>query len=146
MEFFLHPSTLTLVVHAIIVIAIVVRVITKRPATGVALAWLLLVSAVPFAGAVFYLLIGERRISRQRSSRIARLRTDFAKIAEIAIRDGITDVDWSTHHPAARGMSRLGQNLGGAPTVRGSEFQMFSDTQESWLGWSRTSMQQTPVC
>ncbi len=134
MEFFLHPSTLTLVVHAIIVIAIVVRVITKRPATGVALAWLLLVSAVPFAGAVFYLLIGERRISRQRSSRIARLRTDFAKIAEIAIRDGITDVDWSTHHPAARGMSRLGQNLGGAPTVRGSEFQMFSDTQEILAG------------
>ncbi len=130
MPFFLHPSTLLIIAHAIIVFAIIVRVIMKRPATGVALAWLLLVVTLPLAGALIYLLIGERRISRQRSTRIDQLRTDFRKIAEIAIRDGITDVDWSQHHPAAGGMGQLGRNMGGAPTVRGSDYQMFSDTQE----------------
>lgn len=130
MEFFSHPSTITIVAHAVIVVAITVRVIMKRPATGVALAWLLLVAAVPFAGAVVYLLIGERRIGLRRAKRIARLRADFKKITETAIREGLTDVDWSRHVPAAQGMDRLGRKLGGAPTVRGSSFRMFSNTPE----------------
>ncbi|MGI9508577.1 MAG: PLDc N-terminal domain-containing protein [Geminicoccaceae bacterium] len=52
----------------VIIIAISVHVIMKRPATGVALAWLLLVAALPFVGAFIYLLIGERRIGRQRAA------------------------------------------------------------------------------
>ena len=130
MEFFLHPSTITIVAHAVIVVAITVRVIMKRPATGVAIAWLLLVAAVPFAGAVIYLLIGERRIGQQRAKRIAALRTNFKKIVDAAFREGITEVDWSRHVPAAHGMDRLGRKLGGAPTVCGSKFRMFSDTPE----------------
>lgn len=130
MGFFLHPSTVTMVTHAVIVVAITIRVIMKRPATGVALAWLLLVAALPFAGAVIYLLIGERRIGLRRAERIATLRTDFKKITQNAIREGLTDVDWSRHVPAARGMDRLGRKLGGAPTVRGSSFRMVSDTPE----------------
>jgi cardiolipin synthase len=130
MNFILHPSTVTIIVHAIIVVAITVRVIMKRPATGVALAWLLLVAAVPFAGAVIYLLIGERRIGQQRAKRITMLRTDFKKIADAAFREGITEVDWSRHVPAAQGMDRLGRKLGGAPTVHGSRFRMQNDTSE----------------
>jgi cardiolipin synthase len=130
MNFILHPSTVTIIVHAVIVVAITVRVIMKRPATGVALAWLLLVAAVPFAGAVIYLLIGERRIGQQRAKRITMLRTDFKKIADTAFREGITEVDWSRHVPAAQGMDRLGRKLGGAPTVRGSSFRMHNVTSE----------------
>jgi cardiolipin synthase len=130
MQFLLHPSTVTIIVHAVIVVAITVRVIMKRPATGVALAWLLLVAAVPFAGAVIYLLIGERRIGQQRAKRITMLRTDFKKIADTAFREGITEVDWSRHVPAAQGMDRLGRKLGGAPTVRGSSFRMHNVTSE----------------
>ena len=130
MSFFLQPSTIIAVAHAVIMVAIIIRVIMKRPATGVALAWLLLVAALPMAGALIYLLIGERRIGRKRAERIASLRTDFKKITEAAIREGITDVDWSRHDPAVQGMGRLGQRMGGAPTVRGSSFQMFSDTPE----------------
>ena len=41
MGFFIHPSTIAGILHLLIVMAITVRVIMKRPATGVALAWLL---------------------------------------------------------------------------------------------------------
>jgi cardiolipin synthase len=129
MQFLLH-STITIVMHAVIVVAISVRVIMKRPATGVALAWLLLVVAIPFVGALIYLFIGERRIGLRRAKRIAKLRTEFKRITEMAIHEGLIDVDWSRHVPAAQGMDRLGRTMGGAPTVRGSSFRMYNDTQE----------------
>lgn len=130
MQFFLHPSTIAIIAHAVIAVAISLRVIMKRPATGVALAWLLLVASLPFAGAVIYLLIGEPRIGLQRAQRTASLAADFGRTADAAPREAITAVDWSRHGSAARGMDRLGQRLHGAPTVRGSSFQMLSDTQK----------------
>ena len=130
MDFVLHPSTVLTATHALIVIAIAVRVIMRRPDTGVALAWLLIVVMLPFAGAVVYLLIGERRISHRRARGIATLRTDYGKISEAAVREGLMDVDWSRHVPAARGMDRLGRKTARFSTVRGSSFQTFSDTQE----------------
>jgi cardiolipin synthase len=48
----LQVSTLTLVAHFLILIAIALRVIMKRPATGVALAWLFMVATLPFVGAI----------------------------------------------------------------------------------------------
>ena len=57
MSFFNYPSTSIVVAHALIVVAISVRVIMRRPATGVALAWLFLVALLPFVGAIIYFLI-----------------------------------------------------------------------------------------
>ena len=129
MDFIMHPSTVIVIVHALIVIGITVRVVMNRPATGVALAWLFIVVTLPYAGALIYLLIGERRIGRGRAQGIGTLRSEYARVAEAAIKEGLTDVDWSRHDPAARGMDRLGRKAVGSPTVRGSSFQMFSDTQ-----------------
>ncbi len=126
----LLSSTITLLLHLLIVGGITVRVIMKRPPTGVALAWLLLIFGIPLLGGVLYLLIGERRISPSRVRELARLRLDFRKIAAVAIEEGITDVDWTRHSPAARGMDRLGRSMLGSLTVRGSRFQLFSKTEE----------------
>ncbi|HSM40256.1 MAG TPA: cardiolipin synthase [Afifellaceae bacterium] len=130
MQALLQLSTLTLAAHVALVAGIAVRVIMKRPATGVALAWLLLVTALPFAGAVIYLMIGERRIGRRRAARIARLRIDFNRMKEIAFREGIAGIDWSRHRPDAEELDRLGQRLHGSPTVRGSALTLFHDTQD----------------
>jgi cardiolipin synthase len=62
-DFLLNAPGILAATHAVIVIAITIRVIMRRPDTGVALAWLLLVAILPFAGAAAYLLIGEHRIS-----------------------------------------------------------------------------------
>ncbi len=130
MQALLQLSTLSLAAHVLLVAGIAVRVIMKRPATGVALAWLLLVTALPFAGAVIYLMIGERRIGRRRAARIARLRLDFNRMKEIAFREGIAEIDWSRHRPDAEELDRLGQRLHGSPTVRGSALTLFHDTQD----------------
>ncbi len=116
--------------HVLIVIAIALRVIMRQPARGIALAWLLLVAMVPFVGGVIYLLIGERRIGRRRTQGMDALRMDYRKISAAAIPSGLTEVVWSRHTPAARGMDRLGRKLVGSATVCGSRFQLFSDTHE----------------
>jgi len=126
----LHPLSSTWFAHVIIVVAVSTRVIMKRPATGVALAWLLLTVVVPFGGALAYLMIGERRIGGGRARRIEQLRTDYRMLSEAAVEDGLTEVDWSRHPAAARNMDRLGRALVGVPTVCGSDLRIYSDTQE----------------
>ena len=127
-QFLLHPSTMTLIVHSSIVVLLGIRVIMKRPATGVALAWLLLIAAFPFGGALVYLLVGERRIGRSRTTGIQSLNNDYRRIADAAIDEGLTEVNWSRHTSAAEGMNRLGLAMAGSHTVCGSSFEMFSDT------------------
>jgi cardiolipin synthase len=130
LNFSIHPSNIAIAAHLLITVAITVRIIMKRPATGVALAWLFLVAMIPFAGALIYLLIGERRVSPRRSGRIETLQADHRNVCDAAIKKGLTDVDWSRHIVAARGMDRLGRKTVGSYTVRGSSFELFSDTQE----------------
>ncbi|MCM2370359.1 cardiolipin synthase [Aporhodopirellula aestuarii] len=124
----LHPSTIVLIIHWLIVLLLGVRVIMNRPATGVALAWLLMIAAFPFGGAVAYLLVGERRIGRSRAAGMQTLNQDFQKLAQATMREGLTEIDWSRHAPAAEGMNRLGIAMAGSHAVRGSRFEMFSDT------------------
>jgi cardiolipin synthase len=114
----------------LIVSVLGVRVIMNRLTTGVALAWMLLIVSAPFGGAVIYLLIGERRIGSRRAQRFAALRIDYRRIAAAALEKGLIDVDWSRHPPDIQGMDRLGRNMFGFPTVRGSSHQLVSDTQE----------------
>ena len=126
----LDSPGLPIAIHILIVVAIGVRVVMNRPATGVALAWLFLVAAVPYGGVFFYLLFGERRVRGARAQRIAALRPDFEDLTRLAMRAGMTDVDWERHRPAAQAMSVLGMRLIGAPTVCGSHLELISDTGE----------------
>ena len=62
-------SNLILAAHIIIIIALSIRVLMKRRPVGVSLAWLILILILPFAGAMLYLSIGERRLGRHRVER-----------------------------------------------------------------------------
>src|SRR6185369_7628973 len=129
MELLREASTLLVAMQVAVFIGIAVRVIMRRSARGVALSWLLLVAALPLAGALVYLLIGERRIGRKRSLGIETLRTDFKEIAKATIPPEFTSVNWQDLPPAAQAMDRLGRALFGGATVRGNRFELFSDTQ-----------------
>jgi cardiolipin synthase len=129
MGLLLQASTVLVVLQVITVIGIAIRVVMRRPARGVALSWLLLVAALPFVGALVYLLIGERRIGQKRSLGIKALRIDFKKIAAATIPPDFTSVEWRDLPPAAQAMDRLGRSLAGGPTVRGNRFELLSDTQ-----------------
>jgi cardiolipin synthase len=134
MEYSYSPITILAAAQMLLALGISVRVIMNRPATGVALAWLVIVALVPYLGAAAYLIIGERRISPRRMARLSDLRVDFRRFAERTIEEGLNDVDWSRHPPAARSMDILGINTTGIPTVTGSSFELISDTQEILLG------------
>lgn len=123
-------TLLSVVLHAVIVAVISGRVIMRRPANGVALAWLFLVAVVPFIGAGFYLLVGERRVGLRRARRIAALRSSYAKLAQHMIGEGLTAVDWRRHRPEAEGMDRLGVRMVGFPTVIDSGGRLYRDSQE----------------
>ena len=122
-------SAVLVAIQLTVFVAVGVRVIMRRSARGVALSWLLLVAALPLAGALVYLLIGERRIGRKRAHGISSLRTDFRQIAKATIPADFTTIDWSTLPTAAQAMDRLGRSLVGGATVRGNTFRLLSDTQ-----------------
>jgi len=124
-----YPAVLLELLHLLIVFGIMIRVIMKRPATGVALAWLILVAAIPYGGALIYLMIGERRVGDQRTRRIDRMRADYEPLRKLVLAQGIADINWSRHAPAIESLGRLGRNLVGMPTVRGNFCEIISDTQ-----------------
>ncbi|MCB1494364.1 MAG: cardiolipin synthase [Bauldia sp.] len=122
--------TLGVAIHWLMVIAIGIRVIMKRPEPGVALAWMMLVAVVPYGGALVYLLIGERRIDPRREREIKALQHDYRRLFDASRERGATDIDWSRHRPAARQLEALGGNLVGSHAVAGSAYRLFSDTAE----------------
>jgi cardiolipin synthase A/B len=122
--------SLTAALHAILVVVIAVRVVMKRPATGVALAWLFLVTAVPFGGAAIYVLMGERRTGGRRAGELGHLRSDMRRLSEDLVREGQAGVDWSRHANRAAGIDRLGQSIAGTAAISGSEFKLFSAPAE----------------
>lgn len=130
MKSFWNPSTLLGLLHISLVISISIRVIMRRPPTGVALTWLFLVGALPFGGALIYLLMGERRISRKRMRLIAERKVDYDSLVRLGIERGMMNVDWNRHPGEAQGMDRLGTNMIGFPTVSGSSGKLYSDTGE----------------
>ncbi len=125
---------LGVIAHWLIVMGIGVRVIMKRPEPGVALAWLLLVTVVPFAGALIYLLIGERRIDPRREREIKALQTDYRRLFDTGKEQGVTEVDWLRHSAAAKRLDVLGSNLVGSHAVGGSAYTLFSDTAAMLAG------------
>ena len=128
---FLHVLVVPgIFLHVVILLGTSLRVITRRPPSGVALAWMFLVASLPVVGFLFYLMIGERRVGLHRARRIAAVRSDYAKLAQRVIDEGLTQVHWDKHRPEARGMDRLGTCLVGVPTVAGCTARFYSESEQ----------------
>lgn len=137
MDSYFSPLALLVELQVVLIIGISIRVIMNRPATGVALAWLVVVTMIPYLGPAAYLLIGERRISPRRMARLSQLSLDHRDFTEITVREGLTDVDWSRHLSAARSMNTLGVNTTGSRTFSGNEMELIADTQQILQGITR---------
>ena len=61
--------TLMTLVHILIIIGVSYRVIQVRLPVAVSLAWLLLVFFLPLAGAIAYLVLGEKRLGHKFATR-----------------------------------------------------------------------------
>ncbi|MFW2364859.1 MAG: cardiolipin synthase [Desulforhopalus sp.] len=125
-----EAGVLTALIHSLVVLSVFIRIVMKRPAPGVALAWLLVVTLIPLLGVVLYLLVGERRIGGHRLKMMRKLHKRQPGWIEKILDNEITKVDWDRHLPACRLMDQLGLASGGIPTLSGSDLQLISDTQE----------------
>lgn len=115
-------SYLLVAVHFSLMAGVAVRVLLRRPARGVVLAWLLLAVALPYVGAVAYFLIGERRLPRAREERLTQFRADVRQIASAPL-------------PGAGGAShealqRAARSFFGTSPVPGNHLVLHPDTRE----------------
>lgn len=121
---------LPVVLHLLVVFGLAFRVIMRRPPTGVALAWLVLILAVPYLGAIVYLLVGERRIGRERARRLSEFQCQFAGSFEASRDPGDDQGAVDRVAFAWEPVSKLGAALAGSPIVRRSQLHLFSATGE----------------
>jgi cardiolipin synthase len=128
MDLLLHPLTLTVELHGLVVLGVGLRVVTMRPLPGVALAWLLLVATLPVVGMLFYLAFGERRLGGRRAARLASLRQPREDHLRNLLRLPSAAVAWDGLPDAAEAMNHLGMATAGLPTLVGNELELLFDT------------------
>lgn len=119
---------LIIIIHAGLMAAVILRVLLRRPARGVALAWLLMALMLPYVGAVLYFLIGERRISRGRAERLARMQGDFRKITAPHLAQNRLQREAVQIVAEQRQLEKAGESFFGAPAFTGNRITLASDT------------------
>jgi len=121
---FLAEEWVAILVHIAVVAGAALRVVMLRPLPGVALAWILLVAALPVLGVILYLLMGERRLGARRASRLTLLRTKYSEWSEEILEDRVADVDWSRHSPLSRQVDTFAIRALGIPTLIGGDLEL----------------------
>ncbi len=125
--FLTNSHWLYLLLHPVIVLLFAIRIIWVRRPPGVALAWILIVTIVPFVGLAAYFLIGERPIGRDRTQRITKATPLYQRMT------ALLDLRYpnAEEHIAEqfRPMAHLAEHRGGMPPVPGNRIALYPDAQ-----------------
>lgn len=114
------------VLHVLVLVAISLRIFSRRTAHGTAIAWLLLIILLPGVGALMYLLIGERRLGRLWMQRAAKLHPQMLQWAEsIPVASIALPSRLST---GGESVSRLVHSAVGLPPMGGHRLQLLTDS------------------
>ena len=112
--------------HLGVLIALALRIFSRRNASGTAIGWLLMVILLPAVGALMYLLIGERRLGRRWMARARALRPEIQRwAANIPLEHVVAP---ETLAPSSERISRLTQAAVGLPLMGGHRLQLLSDS------------------
>ena len=120
-------SILLILLHGALMAGVILRVLLRRPARGVALAWLMLAMALPYLGAILYFLIGERRIPRSRAERMAKLRADFRRLAAPHVQHHRVPDDAEQSHDS-KALQKAALSFFGVPPIAGNSLTLASNT------------------
>jgi cardiolipin synthase len=116
---------LTVAQIAIVVIALLVLPGGRRPQT--AMAWLLLVLAVPFLGFALFLLLGRNTVGRKRRAQQAEVNEAILAAAPLAEIDRGTEADRDDHSPLVHGLAHLNRTLGVLPFTTVNTVELLDD-------------------
>jgi len=120
-------STLVLCAHWLVVLGLFARVIARRTPVGVSVAWLAVIASTPFVGAAIYLLVGERRLGRQRAERIAANIDDVQRWqAELHARSEAAGVRVGA---LAEPLRRQAEQVLGFAALDGNVIDLFADSE-----------------
>ncbi|NMQ28041.1 hypothetical protein E4Q23_09880 [Candidatus Accumulibacter phosphatis] len=114
------------VLHLIAVIAVSLRIFSRRTSHGTALAWLLLVITIPAVGVLMYLLIGERRLGKTWMDRAIAMQPQLLLWAQDI--PASTLVDPGVLSTGAESVSRLATGSAGLPLMGGHRLQLLTDS------------------
>lgn len=115
--------------HLSVVGGLTLRILSKRRASGVAMAWMILLFTFPVAGVIMYMFVGETWLCGRRSKRTAQAAEKLREpIKEL---DEIFGTQEAFAHPAARAIVELGRS-GMCPPFLGNHAEMFSNADTSF--------------
>jgi hypothetical protein len=122
METLFSWTSLIIIVHAMLIVGVIARVIMMRLAVGTALAWMILIFFLPFAGALIYLVLGEKRLGRKRTRRAASLWERYSRWLRELPR--LVPDERSGLSPEAAAVSRLPEGVLGTPVLPGNRLEI----------------------
>jgi cardiolipin synthase len=114
-----------LVLHWSLVVGLSLRVIMRRRPVGVLLAWLAIILSVPVLGVLFYLFVGENRISSKYVKRFRGIQELYGQWQQ-SLRTR-SAVDWSGVSPAAFPLQRQVEAVFEFPALQGNRLQLLTD-------------------
>ncbi|MBO1804835.1 cardiolipin synthase [Leucobacter ruminantium] len=124
---YLWTLTVLIVDNLIRIVALFVVPRNRRPTAG--MAWLLAIFALPVPGLLLFLIIGSKRLPKQREQKqeaINQLVADLAQREEKSLVTVSDDLD-----PAVENAVRLGRSLGAQPMLLGNTASICIDYEES---------------
>ncbi len=127
MDFHWSLTTILFFTDQVIRIGFSTRIVMSKRAQPAALAWLVVILVLPFAGACLYLLFGETRLGDRRAERAA-AGLDMYK-RWIAILKTRSTVAWKELNPICRLLHRQADALTGIPTLPGNSLQLLDEAE-----------------
>jgi cardiolipin synthase len=115
-------TSLIIVVHAMLIVGVTLRVVMMRLAVGTALAWIILIFFLPVAGALIYLVLGEKRLGRKRTRRAAELWGRYSRWLQDLPR--LVPDERTGLSPESAAVSRLPEGLLGTPVQPGNRLEI----------------------
>jgi len=116
-----------LLLHVLIVVAAITRVLLRphRDPTS-RVAWIVVILALPFIGALAYVLLGETNIGRKRVARVKKVAAEMPGLDEIpgwtAERTKV-DIDAQT-----KSLFLVGESISGYPCIGGNHAELMADS------------------
>ena len=126
MHFFSLFTFMTLL-HVLIIIGVSIRVIKVKLPVETSLAWLLLVFFLPLAGAIAYLVLGEKRLGRQYRERTRAIKARYERWLHDLPPEIRSDPQGLS--PEAQALSRLAENTVNIPALSGNRIALLEATE-----------------
>lgn len=130
MEFPVIPGIVTTLAHWVILLALSVRIVSRRRPGGVSLAWITIIAAVPFVGAIVYMMVGELWLAGRRVRHATTLGPGFVKRLKELEEQAPSDL--VNHSHLARTLDAYARRGAHMPTLGGNCVQVMAGAYDAF--------------